>query len=193
MKQDIAEYLVDSFVDFKGDVHQVVLCALSQSPEPIDSDNLMVAWSDGETVDDSTDIFHDVFRMVSLGIAICCPADKKVFSENIGKKIALNRAEKEVPKFVSLFPGVVNTTLIRAFLSQEMEFIKKNPEQFIVGYAEAKERYNKKINFEKTIQNLSETEASIVEHAIRGVDILKCAKLARQLLDRQIRDVEKRK
>ena len=193
MKQDIAEYLVDSFVDFKGDVHQVVLCALSQSPESIDSDNLMVAWSDDETVDDSADIFHDVFRMVSLGIAICCPADKKVFSEEIGKKIALNRAEKEVPKFVSIFPGVVNTTLVRAFLSQEMEFIKKNPEQFIVGYAEAKERYDKKINFEKTIQNLSEAEATIVEHAMKGVDILKCAKLARQLLDRQIRDVEKRK
>lgn len=193
MKQDIAEYLVDSFVDFKGDVHQVVLCALSQSPESIDSDNLMVAWSDGETVDDSADIFHDVFRMVSLGIAICCPADKKVFSEEIGKKIALNRAEKEVPKFVSLFPGVVNTTLVRAFLRQEMEFIKKNPEQFIVGYAEAKERYDKKVNFEKTIENLSEAEATIVEHAMKGVDILKCAKLARQLLDRQIRDVEKRK
>ena len=193
MKQDIAEYLVDSFVDFKGDVHQVVLCALSQSPESIDSDNLMVAWSDGETVDDSADIFHDVFRMVSLGIAICCPADKKVFSEEIGKKIALNRAEKEVPKFVSLFPGVVNTTLVRAFLRQEMEFIKKNPEQFIVGYAEAKERYDKKVNFDKTIQNLSEAEATIVEHAMKGVDILKCAKLARQLLDRQIRDVEKRK
>jgi hypothetical protein len=193
MKQDIAEYLVDSFVDFKGDVHQVVLCALSQSPESIDSDDLMVAWSDGETVDDSADIFHDVFRMVSLGIAICCPADKKAFSEEIGKKIALNRAEKEVPKFVSLFPGVVNTTLVRAFLRQEMEFIKKNPEQFIVGYAEAKERYNKKVNFDKTIQNLSEAEATIVEHAMKGVDILKCAKLARQLLDRQIRDVEKRK
>ena len=193
MKQDIAEYLVDSFVDFKGDVHQVVLCALSQSPESIDSDNLMVAWSDGETVDESADIFHDVFRMVSLGIAICCPADKKAFSEEIGKKIALNRAEKEVPKFVSIFPGVVNTTLVRAFLRQEMEFIKKNPEQFIVGYAEAKERYNKKVDFDKTIQNLSEAEAAIVEHAMKGVDILKCAKLARQLLDRQIRDVEKRK
>ena len=193
MKQDVAEYLVDSFVDFKGDVHQVVLCALSQSPESIDSDNLMVAWSDGETVDESADIFHDVFRMVSLGIAICCPADKKVFSEEIGKKIALNRAEKEIPKFVSIFPGVVNTTLVRAFLSQEMEFIKKNPEQFIVGYAEAKERYDKKVNFDKTIQNLSEAEATIVEHAMKGVDILKCAKLARQLLDRQIRDVEKRK
>ena len=74
-----------------------------------------------------------------------------------------------------------------------MEFIKKNPEQFIVGYAEAKERYDKKVNFEKTIENLSEEEATIVEHAMKGVDILKCAKLARQLLDRQIRDVEKRK
>jgi hypothetical protein len=153
----------------------------------------MVAWSDGETVDESADIYHDVYRTVRLGIAICCPADKKVFSEEIGKKIALNRAEKEVPKFVSLFPGVVNTTLVRAFLRQEMEFIKKNPEQFIVGYAEAKERYNKKVNFEKTIENLSEAEATIVEHAMKGVDILKCAKLARQLLDRQIRDVEKRK
>lgn len=193
MKQDIAEYLVDSFVDFKGDVHQVVLCALSQSPKSIDSDNLMVVWSDGETVDESADIYHDVFRAVRLGIAICCPADKKVFSEEIGKKIALNRAEKEIPKFVSLFPGVINTTLVRAFLSQEMEFIKKNPEQFIVGYAEAKERYDKKVNFEKTIENLSEAEATIVEHAMKGVDILKCAKLARQLLDRQIRDVEKRK
>jgi hypothetical protein len=74
-----------------------------------------------------------------------------------------------------------------------MEFIKKNPEQFIVGYAEAKERYDKRVNFEKTIEDLSEAEATIVEHAMKGVDILKCVKLARQLLDRQIRDVEKRK
>ena len=31
--------------------------------------------------------------------------------------------------------------------------------------------------------HLSEAEATIVEHAMKGVDILKCAKLARQLLD----------
>ena len=193
MKQDIAEYLVDSFIDYKGDTHQVVLCALSQSPEPIDSDNLMVAWSDGETVDESADIFHDVFRMVSLGIAICCPADKKVFSEEIGKKIALNRANGSVPKFVSLFPGVVNTTLITAFLEQEMEYIKKNPELFIKGYEEAKIRYEKKIDFDKTISNLSESEANVVQAAMDGVDIIKCAKLARQLLDKQISEFEKNK
>lgn len=191
MKQDVAEFLTDSFIDFKGETHRVTLCALSRSPETTDGDDLMVAWTDGDTVDDSADIFHEVFRAVSLGMAICCPSDEKVFSEEIGKKIAKNRAEKAVPKFVSLFPGVINTTLIRAFLNQEMEYIKKNPEQFIVGYSEAKARYDKKVNLDKTIKNLTQDEAVAVELATKGVDILKCAKLARQLLDKQIRDLEK--
>lgn len=191
MKQDVAEFLCDSFIDFKGDTHQVVLCALSQSPKEVDGDALMVAWSNGETVDESADILHDVYRTVSLGIAICCPADKKVFTEEIGKKIAQNRAEAAIPRFVSLFPGVVNTTLIRTFLNQEMEYIKKNPERFIKGYEEAKARYEKHINLKKAITNLSEEEATVVQAAMDGVDIIKCAKLARQLLDKQIRELEK--
>lgn len=191
MKQDVAEFLTDSFIDFKGNIHRVTLCALSQSPENTDGDYLMVAWSDGDTVDETADIYNDVYRTVSLGMAICCPADEKAFSEEIGKKIAQNRAEKEIPKFVSLYPGVVNTTLIRAFLRQEMEFVKKNPEQFIVGYAEAKARYEKNINLDKTIKNLTEEEATVVQAAMEGVDIIKCAKLARQLLDKQIRELEK--
>lgn len=191
MKQDVAEFLTDSFIDFKGNIHRVTLCALSQSPENTDGDYLMVAWSDGDTVDETADIYNDVYRTVSLGMAICCPADEKAFSEEIGKKIAQNRAEKEIPKFVSLCPGVVNTTLIRAFLRQEMEFVKKNPEQFIVGYAEAKARYEKNINLDKTIKNLTEEEATVVQAAMEGVDIIKCAKLARQLLDKQICELEK--
>lgn len=191
MKQDVAEFLTDSFIDFKGNIHRVTLCALSQSPENTDGDYLMVAWSDGDTVDETADIYNDVYRTVSLGMAICCPADEKAFSEEIGKKIAQNRAEKEIPKFVSLCPGVVNTTLIRAFLRQEMEFVKKNPEQFIVGYAEAKARYEKNINFDKTVKNLTEEEATVVQAAMEGVDVIKCAKLARQLLDKQIRELEK--
>lgn len=191
MKQDVAEFLTDSFIDFKGNIHRVTLCALSQSPENTDGDYLMVAWSDGDTVDETADIYNDVYRTVSLGMAICCPADEKAFSEEIGKKIAQNRAEKEIPKFVSLCPGVVNTTLIRAFLRQEMEFVKKNPEQFIVGYAEAKVRYEKNINFDKTVKNLTEEEATVVQAAMEGVDVIKCAKLARQLLDKQIRELEK--
>lgn len=191
MKQDIAEFLVDSFIDYKGDEHKVVLCALSQTPEKsIDDDNLMVVWSNGYDVDETADICHDVFRTVSLGVAICCPADKKVFSEEIGKKIALNRAEKAIPKFVSLEPGIVNTTVVRAFLEQEMAFVKKCPEKFIKGYEEAQAHYNKKLNLDKTVKNLSPEEAEVVELAMNGIDILKCAKLARQLLDRRIHDME---
>lgn len=191
MKQDIAEFLVDSFIDYKGDEHKVVLCALSQTPEKsIDDDSLMVVWSNGYDVDENADIYHEVLRTVSLGIAICCPADKKAFSEEIGKKIALNRAEKSIPKFVSLEPGVVNTTVVRAFLEQEMAFVKKCPEKFIKGYEEAKAHYNKKLNLDKTVKNLSPEEAEVVEFAMNGIDILKCAKLARQLLDRRIHDME---
>lgn len=190
MKQDIAEFLVDSFIDYKGDEHKVVLCALSQTPEEYDEDSLMVVWSNGYDIDGNADICHNVFRTVSLGVAICCPADKKVFSEEIGKKIALNRAEKAVPKFVSLEPGVINTTLVKAFLEQEMAYIKKCPEKFIEGYEEAMKRYNKKLNLDKTVKNLSQEEAEVVESAMNGVDVIKCAKIARQLLDRRLRDLE---
>lgn len=193
MKKDIPEFLTDTFIDYKGETHQVVICALSQSPKESEGDTLMVVWTDGETVDESADIYHNVYRTVSLGIAICCPADKKIFSEEIGRKIALSRAETATPKFVSLVPGVVNTTLIKAFLKQEMEYIKKNPEQFIVGYEEAKNRYEKNINFKKAVSNLTEEEANIVQAAMNGVDIIKCAKLARQLLDKQINELEKNK
>ena len=30
MKQDVIEYMVDSFVDFKGEERKIVACALSQ-------------------------------------------------------------------------------------------------------------------------------------------------------------------
>ena len=45
MKQDVAEYLIDSFVDFKGEEHKIVACALSQSPEESeDGCKLAVGW-----------------------------------------------------------------------------------------------------------------------------------------------------
>ena len=40
-------------------------------------------------------------------------------------------------------------------------------------------------------ETISEEEATVVQAAMDGVDIIKCAKLARQLLDKQIRELEK--
>ena len=45
MKQDVAEYLIDSFIDFKGEEHKIVACALSQPIEKSeDGYKLAVGW-----------------------------------------------------------------------------------------------------------------------------------------------------
>lgn len=185
--KDIAEYLINSFIDYKGEEHNVVICALSQTPEQGGDYNLMVCWSDGDTVDSSEDIFHDVYRAVSIGIAIHNPVDK--FDVAIGKKIALNRALKsDHPKFVSLDVGVVNSPLIRAYLHQEMQYVIANPEKFIPGYEEAKKRWEKHVALKKEVKSLNEKEKIVLEYATEGVDVIKCAKLAKDLLDQRLRE-----
>ena len=59
MKQDIATYLVDSFIDFEGKEHKFVACALSQSPEG--PDRLMVGWTDDfDKMNSKEDLYHEV-------------------------------------------------------------------------------------------------------------------------------------
>ena len=83
MKQDITTYLVDSFVDYKGDTHHIVACALSQSPKQ-DSHTLRIGWADkANRLDVDDHLFHEVYRMVTVGISICNPEDKfdlKIFT-----------------------------------------------------------------------------------------------------------------
>lgn len=189
MKQDIAEYLIDSFVDFKGETRKVVVCALSQTPVKTDGDDLMVVWSNGEDVDHNADIYHNVMRTLALGVAICCPTDVKAFSEEVGKKIALNRAEQAVPKLVALEPGVINTTLVKGFLQQEMDFIKRCPEKFIKGYEEAKKNHNQKLELKETIATLNDQEWQVIDATIAGVDIAKCTKLAKYFVDNDITEM----
>ena len=45
MKQDVIEYMVDSFVDFKGEERKIVACALSQAAEVSEDDCVLaVGW-----------------------------------------------------------------------------------------------------------------------------------------------------
>lgn len=78
MKQDVTEYLIDSFVDFKGEEHKIVACALSQSPEESeDGCKLAVGWvnemDEFVCVDDPD--YAEVCRVVSVGISVCHPTD----------------------------------------------------------------------------------------------------------------------
>ena len=177
MKQDIAEYLVDSFVDFKGAVHQVVLCALSQSPvDPEGIEDLGICWHDGCYVNEEAGSV-DVYRTLSIGFAICNPCDTFDFEK--GKRIALHKAEQMDPKLYSTTPGVINTTLVRAFLHQEMEYLKKYPGKFINGYDEAAAKFEARKTAEEELKNLSTEEAEVVQAIVNHVDLDKCIRLSK--------------
>lgn len=160
MKQDIAEFLIDSFIDFKGLEHKVVICALTQSPES-ESHELTVGWVDVEgMVDEEDELCVPVKRCLAIGVSICNPCDK--FDEELGKKIARSKAEKSIPVLVSTEYGVMNKTLVTAYLKQEMEFLKKNPGKFIKGYAESEKKFFEMRELSNEVANLNSEERNLL-------------------------------
>ena len=125
MKKERIEYLVDSFVDANGDERHFVIAAVSEvfteDDEPsyvIDIDGLEI---------------QEVVKGLKLGFAICNPTDK--FDEKLGITIAVGRARKNAEyALVASEMGYINTQLVRAFLQQEAEYFKHNPEYKIAGY-----------------------------------------------------------
>ena len=66
MKQDIATYLVDSFIDYAGKEHKIVACALSQSPES-DTHILMTGWVDNnDGIDTNDTLCEEVYRLSTI-------------------------------------------------------------------------------------------------------------------------------
>lgn len=180
MKNIIAEYLTDSFIDYAGKEHKLVACALSMAPEASKFQEAGFSWNTEDGYDDVC-----VCRIVTLGIAVCNPED--LFDEEKGKRIAYNKAlhNNELPKLVSVTKGIINKTLIQALLKQELDFVKGNPERVIAGYHESKVRFNKRIALDKEFMELSEEEKVIIDKYMSGVDVQKCVQIAQKLLDRR--------
>lgn len=125
MKKEHIETLVDSFVDVNGDTRHFVIAAISvmfdQNDEPATVSDLEYKEC-GEVV-----------KGLKLGFAICNPSDK--FNEELGITIAVGRARKnEEYALLASKPGFINTPLVHAFLLQEAEYFKHNPESHIAGY-----------------------------------------------------------
>lgn len=75
LKQD-AEYIVDSFVDFKGDEHKIIGCVLNVKPYSNIGERFSVGWrSDGHIWIDDPD-FRDIQEIISVGIMVCHPCDE---------------------------------------------------------------------------------------------------------------------
>jgi hypothetical protein len=179
MKQDIATYVVDSFIDFEGKEHKFVACALSQSPESDDS-RLMVGWTDDfDKMNSKEDLYHEVYRLVTVGFSVCNPIDK--FDEEKGKKIARAKAAnmETLPRIYTPCKGVITKELVDAFLKQQVQFAKEDPERLIKGYDAAKRVYEETRDAKAAIEQLQGDERAAFDLAVKGIDFAKYIKLAK--------------
>lgn len=125
MQKERIETLVDSFVDVNGDTRHFVIAAISVM---FDQDDEPATVSDLEYKE-----CGEVVKGLKLGFAICNPSDK--FNEELGITIAVGRARKNTEyALLASKPGFINTPLVHAFLLQEAEYFKHNPESHIAGY-----------------------------------------------------------
>lgn len=171
--RNIAEYIEGSFIDFKGETHNVVVCALSSSP-----DLVCFEVNDGDYGEFPEEF--PVERALSLGYSICNPEDE--FDIDLGRNIARNRAEMSVPKLVALERGIINTKLVDTFLKQELDFIINNPSKFIKGYDKQEQEYFENLKFQDEISKISKDEKTFIDIIIRGINVDKCIKLAKKLI-----------
>lgn len=178
-KSDVINYVVDSFINYKGVEQKFVLCVKTTECE-----SAIFEFNEGEDFKNldyaiDNDDYYRGFRNLHVGVAICNPNDK--FNEEIGKKIALGKAESSIPKLISTEPGIINNAVVQSLIQQEINYIKNNPGRFIPGYDEAVDKLKKKDKVISEIKNLNNDEAIIVEAALNGVNLSKCMKLASKI------------
>lgn len=180
MKEHI-EYIIDSFTDFKGEVHHFVIAALSEIL-PTKTCQL----EDAEEFGEETEVLYTVNSVIAdfgmwgycgsvektlkLGISICNPADE--FDETIGKRKALARARANDPVLWAAHSGVINTTMVKALLQQEAKYLKDNPENFIEGYADSKQRWETNQNMLKMREEFTPFENQVTEELEKNHNVL---------------------
>lgn len=175
-KSDVINYVVDSFVNYKGQEQKFIICV-----KTTECNSVILEFNDVINIDDiiNNDDYYSGFRNLHIGVAICNPNDE--FNEEIGKKIALGKAESSIPKLISTEPGIINNAVVQALIQQEINYIKNNPGRFIPGYDEAVSKMKKQNKIVSEIKNLNNDEAIIVEAALNGVNLSKCMKLASKI------------
>ena len=152
MKEHV-NVLKDSFVDYAGRTHHFVIAAVTNGLVDEYGHSPLIVQKDAS--------FTCVEKGIRIGISICNPEDE--FVEKIGVLKAVARARNDQPVLYVTDPGYINETLVEAFLKQEAEYLKSNPDSYIQGYNDSKERYLKRKKMEGLKENFSEVEKIVVE------------------------------
>lgn len=157
--KEYVDAIKDFFIDYAGNKHHFVIVTVSSE---VDTELADYCMGHVENKNFIIDCRGDIVKEVKVGISICNPEDK--YDEKIGFLKALKRAKNSNDKILVTNKGFINTKVIRAFLEQEAEYLKDNPEKYIKGYADTKARYLKRIEMEKLSDNFSELEHTIVNN-----------------------------
>ena len=151
MKEKIVT-VISEFTDFRGKVHKFVVAAVSM---PVDAE--IDIYGESEVID-----WTSAEKAVKLGVAVCNPVDE--YSEEKGKMIAINKARNSSDyALYATLPGMINTAVVNALVTQEVEFIKNNPARVIPGYLDEKEKFEKRQEFAKKLAELTEEEKAVYE------------------------------
>ena len=148
MKKRKVVYRQGSFVDFAGRTRQYIVAAVSEllpnATEVYTSEGKYVTPTKFVVTEVSEDeyvaIHNDVVKRVSLGFSVCNPED--TFNEELGKTIALGKAEKRPTGVLyATKAGMINTDLVESLITQEMQHFENNPGAVLAGYDKAKAAY----------------------------------------------------
>lgn len=164
------DFFVDSFVDYQGIEHHFVVASLSQTlpskeveinPDTEYPDDLIDFTICRNHEFDSYDI-DTVVKSLSIGISICNPEDE--FDVEVGRAKALARARCSTPVLYATKPGVINTTMVKALMKQEAEYLKNNPDAYIKGYSAAEKKYKQYQKDLDTLSNLTDEQLQFYEY-----------------------------
>lgn len=165
------DFFVDSFVDYQGIEHHFVVASLSQTLpktekelyEDTSNPNGEVEFGIVAYAQDCEyEVLGHITKSLSLGISICNPEDE--FDVEVGKAKALARARCSVPVLYATKPGVINTTMVKALMKQEAEYLKNNPDAYIKGYSAAEKKYEQHQKDLDTLANLTDEQLQFYEY-----------------------------
>lgn len=163
MKNIREEYIVDKFVDYLGAERTFVLAAISEdltgTEEAPSTAFTILKGEDGKGECD----IEVIAKRLMFGLAVCDPNDE--FDEELGKKMAKGRAinpKSRISTLLSTDKGLINTSVVRATLKQEAEYLKQNPGKYIKSYNEDKEVYEYGVEMEGRYQAMTEAEKNAV-------------------------------
>lgn len=149
MRKEIVSYAYGSFNDFKGNMHRIIVCSISNKK----CESYAVDYNE----ENDEEEYINLAKSLSIGVAICNPLDD--YDEPKGEMMAYGRAKSQDSiKMYATKAGMFNTQTVTAIMNNYLDYIKRDPGSIIKGYDESKKKYQEKIDLLDDIRRMSDED-----------------------------------